>query len=116
MDYVNEDMRATQQYQQLSFDFDFPQPEKVNYWKSVFGFEPKVGELARIDETIAFCETIKQKSYCYCMRVKVIEVNGNSARVITTEEWQKACGATSGTNCAGTVWVVDVNNLAPIFN
>lgn len=42
-------MRTTQQCQQLSFDFDFPQPEKPkreNYWKKFFGFEPKAGDVA----------------------------------------------------------------------
>lgn len=35
-----------QQPLQLSFDFDFPKPERVSFWRSV-GYKPKVNEMRK---------------------------------------------------------------------
>ena len=103
---------------QFSIPFEFqeiPKEKSKNYWQKYFGFTPKVGEFATIGETIAFCDTIGKNSYCYCMHVEIIEIVGDKAKVMTTKKWQDACGGASGANTAGTMWTVDVNNLAPYF-
>ena len=104
---------------QLSLPFDFPQPERENFWKSFFGFEPKVGGFARIDIPITFCETFGRDAYCASMRVKVLSSDGDKARCETTEEWMNACGCAGNkdsVNTAGNIWIVDIVYLAPIFN
>ena len=112
-------MRKAVHQNQMLIPFVFAEiekPKSENYWQKYFGFVPKVGAFARIDEVVAFCEAIGDNAYCYCMRVKILEINGDIARVETTKEWQEACGGAGGTNAAGNIWQVSVNNLAPIFD
>lgn len=108
------------QHTQLAIPFEFPEPErKASFWQELFGYIPKPGELTRIDATVAYCEPLGRDAYCYCMRAKIIEINGYMARVETTKEYEEACNyagsSSSVVTKAGTTWLVDVNNLAPIF-
>lgn len=101
---------------QLSL-FDPPVQPKSNYWKEMHGFDPKPGDIARVDEVVSYCETLGSRAYCFCMRVRIIEINGDTAKVKTTKEWETSCGGFieySGNN-AGNVWIVDKNQLAPIL-
>jgi hypothetical protein len=110
--------KAAHQNQMLiPFDFgEIKKPNPENYWKKHFCFVPEIGGLACISDTVAFCETMGSNAYCYCMRVEVLEINENTARVKTTKEWQEACGVVGGANTAGNIWRVSADSLAPIFD
>lgn len=80
-----------------------------------FGFEPKVSDVIQIDAVIAYCETLKIRAYCFCMRAEIIEKNEPMARVKTTQEWEKACGGymENSVNNAGNIRLIESKNKAP---
>ncbi|HET8839727.1 MAG TPA: hypothetical protein VFM82_12125 [Flavobacteriaceae bacterium] len=97
---------------QLSlFGPEKPKPE-IPYWEKHFGWKPKIGKLARIDATVAFCQTQLRTRYCYCMRVEVIQIENETAIVESTKEWEDA---TSGSDKAGLIFKVKIDELAPIL-
>ncbi len=89
--------------------------ERIQFWKDKAGWEATVGEKARIDSTISFCETENKNGYTYCMRVKILSITDYVARVETTEEWQQACQSKAFPNKQGLIWSVPVEDLAPWF-
>ena len=96
-------------------DFEISKEPEVSYWKEHFNWEPQVNNLATINTTIAFCEKINDKRYCYCMRVLVISIENDIAIVETTKDWEEATKGRDTTNAFGVKWHVPVKDLGPIL-
>lgn len=97
--------------------FIIPKPLFNPYWKDFFNWEPTVGCLARIDTITSFCDEYMENRYCYGMQVRIISIDGHTAKVSPTEKWVKACviAGTGGYYNESQIWSVDTYWLAPIF-
>lgn len=94
--------------------------DKLEYWERCHNWKAQVGGIAQIDFSIAYCKTIGRKQYSMGVRVKILSIDDNDVCTVeTTKEWEEACikadNAIEG-ELAGNIWLVDIENLAPVLN